>query len=83
MQAGHGPCFGVQAIGVSHDLTKEYARLAKLLRCEFFDAADSAEVSQLDAVHLTHEGHLRLGEAMSRRIREMFENDIKTEGHRI
>ena len=83
MQAGHGPCFGVQAIGVSHDLTKEYARLAKLLRCEFFDAADSAEVSQLDAVHLTREGHLRLGEAMSRRIREMFENDIKTEGHRI
>lgn len=73
MQAGHGPCFGTQAIGVSYDLIKEYERVAKLLRCDFFDASDSAEVSTLDAVHLTRSGHLRLGDAMADKIKEMFE----------
>lgn len=73
MQAGHGPCFGAQAIGVSFDLIKEYERVAKLLRCDYFDASDSAEVSPLDAVHLTRNGHLRLGEAMAEKIKGIFE----------
>jgi len=73
MQAGHGPCFGQQAIGVSFDLIREYERVAKLLRCDYFDASDSAEVSPIDAVHLTRNGHLRLGEAMADKIREIFE----------
>ena len=72
MQAGHGPCFGLQAIPISYDLSKEYARVAKLLRCNFFDAADYAEVSSIDAVHMTRNGHLKLGEAMANYIREMF-----------
>jgi len=73
MQAGHGPCFGVQAIGVSFDLIREYERIAKLLRCDYFDASDSAEVSPIDAVHLTRKGHLQLGEAMAEKIKSMFE----------
>ena len=73
MQAGHGPCFGPQAIGVSFDLIKEYERVARLLRCDYFDASDAAEVSPIDAVHLTRNGHLRLGEAMADKIRELFE----------
>ena len=73
MQAGHGPCFGPQAIGVTFDLIKEYERVAKLLRCDYFDASDSAEVSSIDAVHLTRNGHLRLGEAMADKIRSIFE----------
>ena len=73
MQAGHGPCFGPQAIGVSFDMIKEYERVARLLRCDYFDASDSAEVSPIDAVHLTRNGHLRLGEAMADKIRDIFE----------
>jgi len=73
MQAGHGPCFGPQSIGVSFDLIKEYERVAKLLRCDYFDASDSAEVSSIDAVHLTRNGHLRLGEAMADKIRSIFD----------
>ncbi len=75
MQAGHGPCFGIQSIGVSYDLIREYERVAKLLRCDYFDASEAAEVSPLDAVHLTREGHLRLGEAMARKIKAIFENN--------
>ena len=73
MQAGHGPCFGPQSIGVSFDLIREYERVAKLLRCDYFDASDAAEVSTIDAVHLTRNGHLRLGEAMAEKIRSIFE----------
>ena len=72
MQAGHGPCFGPRAIGVSFDLIKEYERVARLLRCDYFDASDAAEVSPIDAVHLTRNGHLRLGEAMADKIKELF-----------
>lgn len=73
MQAGHGPCFGVQAIGVTFDLVKEYARVAKLLRCDYFDASDFAEVSPLDSVHLTRIGHIQLGDAMAEKIRSIYE----------
>ena len=73
MQAGHRPCFGVQAIGVTFDLVKEYARVAKLLRCDYFDASDSAEVSPLDSVHLTRVGHNQLGDAMAAKIRSIYE----------
>ena len=83
MQAGHGPCFGPQAIGVSHDLTKEYERVAKLLRCDYFDASGSAEVSRIDAVHLTAEGHIRLGDAMAKKMKQMFAQNTRTEEHQI
>ena len=72
MRSRHGECFGEQAIGVSKGLAAEYARIAKLLRCEFFDAADWAEVSPIDAVHLTRSGHLQLGEAMAEKIRNIL-----------
>ena len=72
MQAGHGPCFGPQAIGVTFDMIKEYERVAKLLRCDYFDASDVAEVSPIDAVHLTRSGHLQLGEAMAEKIRNIL-----------
>jgi hypothetical protein len=39
------------------------------MRCDFFDAVPFAEVSPLDAVHMTAQGHLRLGEAMAEKIR--------------
>lgn len=72
MKSRHGECFGEQAIAVSRGLAAEYARISKLLRCEFFDAAGWAEVWPGDAVHLTREGHLGLAEGLSQRIRQIL-----------
>ncbi len=72
MKSRHGECFGEQAIEVTKNLAAEYARIAKLLRCDFFDAAGWAEVSPLDAVHMTRQGHLKLAEGLSKKIREML-----------
>lgn len=72
METRHAECFGEQAIEVSKGLAKEYLRISKLLRCDFFDAGLYAEVSPLDAVHLTAEGHLRLAEGMAHKIRNLF-----------
>lgn len=72
METRHAECFGVQAIEVSKGLAKEYLRVSKLLRCDFFDAGLYAEVSPLDAVHLTAKGHLRLAEGMAEKIKSIF-----------
>ena len=70
METRHAECFGPQAIAVSAGLTKEYRRICKLMRCDFFDAGPFAEVSPLDAVHLTARGHIALAEALAEKIRK-------------
>ena len=72
MQTRHAECFGEQAIAVSAGLAREYRRISKLMRCDFFDAAPYAEVSPLDAVHMTDVGHIRLGEALAGKIKNML-----------
>lgn len=69
METRHGECFGEQAIAVSRGLTSEFHRISKLMRCDFFDAGPFAEVSRLDAVHMTAEGHRRLAAALAEWIR--------------
>ena len=70
METRHAECFGEQAIAVSAGLSSELRRISKLMRCDFFDAVPYAEVSPLDAVHMTGQGHLRLAEAMAEKIRK-------------
>ena len=72
METRHAECFGEQAIGVSKGLAPELLRVSKLLRCDFFDATPYAEVSPLDAVHMTANGHLQLAEAMAEKIRSIL-----------
>jgi len=72
METRHGECFGPQAIEVSAGLAAEYLRISKLLRCDFFDAGPYAEVSRLDAVHMTANGHIRLAEAMAEKIKSLY-----------
>ena len=71
MQAHHGDSFGPDAIALSRALAHEYRRMSKLMRCDFFDAAPYAEVSTLDAVHMTAQGHLRLGEALAEKVKTL------------
>ena len=68
----HAECFGERAVAVSAGLAKEFRRISKLMRCDFFDAAPYAEVSRLDAVHMTAQGHIRLGEAMAEKMRALL-----------
>ena len=72
METRHAECFGEQAIAVSRGLSAELHRVSKLMRVDFFDAAPYAEVSTLDAVHMTANGHLRLAEAMADKIRSII-----------
>ena len=72
MQTRHAECFGEQAIAVSKGLSREYRRISKLMRCDFFDAGPYAEVSSLDAVHMTAEGHLKLAEAMAAYMKKLL-----------
>lgn len=72
METRHAECFGEQAIAVSKGLGPELNRVSKLLRVDFFDAAPHAEVSPLDAVHWTAEGHRRFAAAMADKLRDMF-----------
>lgn len=64
--------FGERAIEVTRGLTAEYARLARLMRCAFFDAAPVAEVSSIDGVHLSRRGHARLAEALAEQVRQIL-----------
>lgn len=72
METRHAECFGEQAIEVSRGLGPELHRVAKLMRVDFFDSAPYAEVSTLDAVHMTARGHLQLAEAMAGKIRSIL-----------
>ena len=67
-------CFGPDAIRVTRGLKDEYARIARLLRCEFVDAAQFAALSELDSLHFTREDHLRMAEGMAKKLRAMLEN---------
>lgn len=46
--------------------------LAERLSVWFLDAAQYAEPSEVDCVHMTREGHLALGVAMAQKVREIF-----------
>ena len=72
MDTRHAECFGEQAIAVSRGLGPELQRVSKLLRVDFFDAAPYAELSPLDAVHMTARGHIQLAEAMARKIKTVL-----------
>ena len=67
-------CFGPDAIRVTRGLKDEYARIARLLRCEFVDAAQFAALSEMDSLHFTREDHLRMAEGMAKKLRAMLEN---------
>lgn len=72
METRHAEIFGADAPTVSKGLSAELARVAKLMRCAFLDAGPFAEVSPVDAVHLTREGHLALAEAVRKKVLEII-----------
>jgi len=64
--------FGEEAPEKSQKFASEFARYARLMRCEFLDASLYAQPSREDALHLNQENHLRLADAMTRKVREIL-----------
>lgn len=72
MDTRHGPIFGEESVEISKELPHELRRVAKLQRCEFMDAGLFSEVTPLDAVHMTRDGHLRLAQAICDNVKEIL-----------
>lgn len=71
MQTSYAQVFGENAAAVTRGLAAEYARYARLMRCDFLDAGQYAAASREDAIHMTAEGHARLAETLCARIKTM------------
>ena len=67
-----GPIFGTASIETSRHLSKEYARVAEIHGCHFFDAAPVVELAREDALHFTVRGQIALAEAMTQKAFEIF-----------
>ena len=68
MDTPYAQVFGPDAAAVTRGLPAEYARYARLMRCEFFDAGQVTGCDGEDAIHMTAEGHIALSEAMRDKV---------------
>ncbi len=62
--------FTESAITRSREFPACYRKVAEKYGCEFLNAADYAQPSTLDSLHLTAEGHIALAEAFAVAIRK-------------
>ena len=69
MQTHFGECFGEQSIEVSRAVPREFRKVSKLIRCDYFDAGRYSEASIQDAVHMSAESHASLAAALAEKIR--------------
>lgn len=67
-QTSFADVFGPDAPEKSRKFAAEFARYARLMRCEFLDAAQYVQPSKTDAIHLDQENHLKLADAMADRV---------------
>ena len=67
-----GPVFGPEASAKSEQLGGIYGRLAGAAGIPFLDAAAVVRVDGVDRVHLTAEGHAKLGRAVAAVVRQML-----------
>jgi lysophospholipase L1-like esterase len=73
-----GEGFGYRrAYDISRRLAPKYKETAKNLGIEFMDAALIAEASEIDALHLTFDGHKALGEALAKHCIEILNKGSK------
>lgn len=68
-----GPEFcGNGSVLASMELAEELRKTAERLSCHFLNAAQIVKPNEVDALHLTREGHRQLGEAAARKVQEIF-----------
>ena len=56
----------------SRKFHEHYQKVAELRGCHYLNAAEIADPSPIDGVHLSPEGHARLGAAIADKIREIL-----------
>ena len=54
------------------ELAKWYRQLAEQYGCAFLDAADYAQASALDGIHMDNDNQIKLGEAVAAKVRELL-----------
>ena len=72
MDTPYAQVFGPDAAAVTRGLAAEYARYARLMRCEFFDAGQVCACSREDAIHMTAQGHIALADALRDRVLDLL-----------
>lgn len=77
LETPHGGIFGARSQEVTREAAHVMHRTARLMRCEFLDAADFCETSLADCVHLTKQGHLALAHGIAQKIRTIFGEEIE------
>lgn len=66
-------CFTEEAAEMSRCFAGEYAAVSRAKNCWFFDAAQVAEASEEDRLHMTAENHRKLAEALEKEIRKILD----------
>lgn len=61
------------SVELSEQLGAAYEGLGRQYGCHFLNAADYAEASRLDCIHLDEENHRKLAVALEKKIREIFD----------
>lgn len=64
---------GHDSVKESKKLVKLYANIAEKHHAYFMDAAQITDPSEVDGVHLSPEGHAKIGHAVAEKILEIFE----------
>lgn len=72
METRFADVFGPDAHEKSLGFAAEFARYARLMRCEYLDAAKFCVPSRTDALHLDQENHLKLADAMAEKVKEIL-----------
>jgi lysophospholipase L1-like esterase len=70
-----GNIFNAESAKKSHALAEQYAAIADLHGYYFMDASKVCSVSDADALHLTGEAHMRLADALCKKITEIFRGE--------
>ncbi len=72
----HGPFkddFDDRAVKESRELAQAFASEGRRIGLPIFDAGSIVEAEGVDGVHLTEEGHSRLGEAIAREVKALVQ----------
>ncbi|WP_069999793.1 SGNH/GDSL hydrolase family protein [Cellulosilyticum sp. I15G10I2] len=63
---------GQSAVTRSKNFSRAYKEVAKTLQCNFLDAAQYADPSPIDAIHMEAETHKKLGYAIAQKVVEII-----------
>ena len=64
---------GAHSVAVSRELPRQVEKIARQYGCRFCDAGEAAQLSPVDGVHLTAQGHRNLAAPLAPVIRACFQ----------